>query len=147
MLLDAGADPNQCAAEFRGGTALQFAAIKGYIGIARKLLAKGADVNAKKSLRNGRTALEGAAEHGRIDMLQLLLNEGASIVASGRRQYIRAVKLAEKNAEFGAAKLLRDQGGWTEWDARQYEREELDLHENVWDSTMSIPHRRRTEQD
>ncbi|GAQ40235.1 hypothetical protein AKAW_10302 [Aspergillus niger] len=147
MLLDAGADPNQCAAEFRGGTALQFAAIKGYIGIARKLLAKGADVNAKRSLRNGRTALEGAAEHGRIDMLQLLLNEGASIVASGRRQYIRAVKLAEKNAEFGAAKLLRDQGGWTEWDARQYEREELDLHENVWDSTMSIPHRRRTEQD
>ncbi|RAK85511.1 ankyrin [Aspergillus costaricaensis CBS 115574] len=147
MLLDAGADPNQCAAEFKGGTALQFAAIKGYIGIARKLLAKGADVNAKKSLQNGRTALEGAAEHGRIDMLQLLLNEGASIVASGRRQYIRAVKLAEENAEFGAAKLLRDQGGWAEWDARQYEREELDLHENVWDSTMSIPHRRRTKQD
>ncbi|PYH31437.1 ankyrin [Aspergillus neoniger CBS 115656] len=114
MLLDAGADPNQSAAEFGGGTALQFAAIKGYIGIARKLLAEGADVNAKKSLRDGRTALEGAAEHGRIDMLQLLLNEGASIVASGRRQYIRAVKLAEQNAEFGTAKLLRDQGGWTE---------------------------------
>ncbi|PWY63640.1 ankyrin [Aspergillus eucalypticola CBS 122712] len=123
MLLDAGADPNQCAADVQCGTALQFAAIKGYIAIARKLLAKGADVNAKKSLVNGRTALEGAAEHGRIDMLQLLLNEGASIVASGRRQYIRAVKLAEKNAEFGAAKLLRDQAGWTEWDARQYEHE------------------------
>ncbi|RAH53365.1 ankyrin [Aspergillus piperis CBS 112811] len=147
MLLDAGADPNQCAAEFWGGTALQFAAIKGYIGIARKLLVKGADVNAKKSLQNGRTALEGAAEHGRIDMLQLLLNEGATIVASGRRQYIRAVKLAEENAEFGAAKLLRDHGGWTEWDARQYEHEKFDSDENNWDSTMSIPHHRRTEQD
>ncbi|GAT21829.1 hypothetical protein RIB2604_01100730 [Aspergillus luchuensis] len=131
MLLDAGADPNQCAAESRGGTALQFAAIKGYIGIALKLLAKGADVNARKSLRNGRTALEGAAEHGRIDMLQLLLNEGASIVESGRHQYIRAVKLAENNGKFGAAKLLRDHGGWTEWDARQYEHEKF-YDESGW---------------
>ncbi|GLB07215.1 hypothetical protein AtubIFM57258_002543 [Aspergillus tubingensis] len=147
MLLDAGADPNQCAARFGGATALQFAAIKGYIAIARKLLAKGADVNAISPWRNGRTALEGAAEHGRIDMLQLLLNEGASVVASGRRQYIRAVKLAEDNAEFGAAKLLRDHGGWTEWDARQYEREEFEFHENNWDYTMSIPHHRRTGQD
>jgi ankyrin repeat protein len=147
ILLDAGADPNQCAAEFWGGTALQFAAIKGYIGIARKLLAKGADVNAKKSLRNGRTALEGAAEQGRIDMLQLLLNEGASIEGNGRHQYIRAIKLAEDNAEFGAAKLLRDHGGWTEWDARQYEHEKFDFDENIWDSPMSIPHHTRTEQD
>ncbi|OGE51855.1 hypothetical protein PENARI_c012G01603 [Penicillium arizonense] len=152
VLLDAGADINRPASShvrlsFGGGTALQFAAIKGYIGIARKLLAKGADVNAKKSLRNGRTALEGAAEHGRIDMLQLLLNEGASIEGNGRHQYIRAIKLAEDNAEFGAAKLLRDHGGWTEWDARQYEHEKFDFDENIWDSPMSIPHDTRTEQD
>lgn len=142
MLLDAGADPNQCAAELGGGTALQFAAIKGYIGIALKLLAKGADVNAKKSLRSGRTALEAAAEHGRIDMLQLLLNEGASIVESGRHQYIRAVKLAEKNARFGAAKLLRDHGGWTEWDARQYKHEKVYIDENNWDLRVIRPPRR-----
>lgn len=131
MLLDAGANANQDAAEFWGGTALQFAAIQGYIGIARKLLEKGADVNAEKSLKNGRTALEGAAEHGRIDMLQLLLNEGASIEGSGRRQYIRAIKLAETNAVPGAAKLLRDHGGWAEWDARQYEHEKFDFDERV----------------
>ncbi|KAJ5168859.1 ankyrin [Penicillium canariense] len=147
MLLDAGADPNQDAAEFWGGTALQFAAIKGYIGIARKLLAKGADVDAGKSLRYGRTALEGAAEHGRIEMLQLLLNEGASIEGRGRRQYIRAIKLAESNAEFGAAKLLRDHGFWTGPDARQYEHEKFDFHEKRWDSQMSMPHHTRTDQD
>lgn len=111
MLLDAGADVNQDPAESSGGTALQLAAIQGYIGIARKLLGRGANVNAKMFRHLGRTALEGAVEHGRIDMLQMLLDEGASIEGSGRRQYIRAIKLAENNGQFGAVKLLRDHGG------------------------------------
>lgn len=62
----------------RGGvTALQLAAIGGYVGIALLLLEKGADVNAPAAKFHGRTALEGAVEHGRIDMLKLLHNAGA----------------------------------------------------------------------
>lgn len=129
ILLEAGADVNQEPAERAGATALQFAAIRGYIGIAHRLLDSGADVNAAKSLSYGRTTLEGAAEYGRIDMLQLLLNKGASIRGRGRRQYIRAVKLAEKNIEYAATQLLREHGGWNEADAQQYEIEAFDMRE------------------
>jgi ankyrin repeat protein len=52
-----------------GATALQIASLKGYIGIARRLLDLGADVNEDPAEYNERTALQGAAEHGRIDML------------------------------------------------------------------------------
>lgn len=50
-------------------------------------------------------------------MIQLLLNEGASIEGPGRRQYIRAIKLAEEHTHYAAAQLLRDHGGWNESDA------------------------------
>lgn len=68
--------------ETGGATALQLAAIKGYIGIARRLIDLGASVNEAPAESNGRTALQGAAEYGRIDMLQMLLNEGALVVAN-----------------------------------------------------------------
>ncbi|KAF4766835.1 hypothetical protein N7455_005462 [Penicillium solitum] len=90
-----------------GATALQIACLKGYIGIARKLLDLGADVNEAPAKYNGRTALEGAAEHGRIDMLQVLLDEGALIVGEGETQYRRAIELAERNGYQSAARLLR----------------------------------------
>ncbi|KAH8690778.1 ankyrin repeat-containing domain protein [Talaromyces proteolyticus] len=130
-LLGAGADVNQEPAEEGGATALQFASIRGYIGIARKLLDEGADVNAPKSIFWGRTALEGAAEGGRIDMLQLLLNEGASVQGAGRRQYIRAIKLAEKRTHYAAAELLRSCGGWSESDELRLELELFDVQEKV----------------
>lgn len=129
ILMSAGADVNQKAAWDRGATALQFAAIKGYIGIARKLLDAGADINAARSRYYGRTALEGAAEHGRLDMLQLLLNEGASVEGPGRRQYIRAIKLAEERTHYAAAVLLRKAGGWFESDIHQYKQEIFDREE------------------
>jgi FOG: Ankyrin repeat len=90
-----------------GATALQIACLKGYIGIARKLLDLGADVNEAPAKHNGRTALQGAAEHGRIDMLQVLLEEGALVVGEGETQYRRAVELAERNGHQASARLLR----------------------------------------
>ncbi|CAG7936805.1 unnamed protein product [Penicillium nalgiovense] len=90
-----------------GATALQIASLKGYIGIARRLLDLGADVNEDPAEYNGRTALQGAAEHGRIDMLQILLDEGALIVGEGEPQYHKAVELAQLNGRYAAAKMLR----------------------------------------
>ena len=81
--------------------------MKGFIGIARKLLDLGADVNQAPAIENGRTALEGAAEYGRIDMLQMLLNEGALVVGEYEDQYLTAVKLAEERGHYAAARLLR----------------------------------------
>ncbi|KAL2822787.1 ankyrin [Aspergillus cavernicola] len=125
MLLDAGADVNQEPARKAGATALQLAAIKGYIEIVRKLLDSGANVNADGACCMGRTALEGAAEHGRIEMLQFLLNEGALIKGPGRRQYIKAIKLADLRAQHAAAQLLENNGGWNKSDDRQYELEDV----------------------
>ncbi|KAJ6179493.1 hypothetical protein N7519_009954 [Penicillium mononematosum] len=90
-----------------GATELQIASLKGYIGIARRLLDLGADVNEDPAEYNGRTALQGAAERGRIDMLHILLDEGALIVGEGEPQYHKAVELAELNGHYAAARMLR----------------------------------------
>ncbi|KAL5362178.1 ankyrin repeat-containing domain protein [Aspergillus floccosus] len=126
-LLDAGADVNSEPYPNRGATALQFAAIQGFIGIARRLLELCADVNAGRAARFGRTALEGAAEHGRLDMLHFLLANGALIDGRGRRQYIRAVKLAEWNGNSTIATFLRSHGQWTAVDTPRADMERNDL--------------------
>jgi ankyrin repeat protein len=123
-LLQAGADVNQEAAFEAGATALQLAAIQGFIGIARKLIDLGANVNAPGACIDGRTALEGAAEHGHIDTVRLLLETGASIEGNGRKQYGRAVRLAEKNAAYATANLLKSISSWTDFDS-QYATEDI----------------------
>ncbi|KAK5996208.1 putative ankyrin repeat protein [Cladobotryum mycophilum] len=117
ILLQAGADVNAPAAKYEGATALQYAAINGCLGIARRLLELGADVNAPAGKRDGRTALEGAAEYGRIDTLHFLLSRGAEVHDHGRSQFIRAVKFAETNGQNAAAFLLKQHGGWTDSDS------------------------------
>lgn len=106
LLLEHGADINAPPAEERGVTALQAAAIYGYIPLALKLLERGADIAAAPSPIYGRTAIDGAAEHGRLDMLQLLLNaygdrEGLASVCS------QAASLAEKEGHVHIAVWLR----------------------------------------
>jgi ankyrin repeat protein len=93
------------------------AAIQGFVGIARKLINLGANVNAPGARMYGRTALEGAAENGHIDTVRLLLEAEASIEGDGRKQYWRAVRLAEQNAAYATANLLKSIGGWTEFDS------------------------------
>jgi hypothetical protein len=107
LLIEHGADVNAPAAEDGGATALQIAAIQGYIGIARKLLDLGSDVNQDPAWENGRTALMGAAEYGRIDMLQMLLDEGAQVVGEYEGYYYEAVALAEGRGHYAAARLLK----------------------------------------
>ncbi|KAL9071779.1 MAG: hypothetical protein Q9161_004043 [Pseudevernia consocians] len=88
-----------------GATALQYAAIGGYIGIAESLLAHSAEVNAPGGdTEHGRTALEGAAEHGRIDMLKLLANAGANLYGKG---YKNALQLARTNGHRAAERYLK----------------------------------------
>jgi ankyrin repeat protein len=127
LLLDAGAHIN-ASPSYGGVTAIQAAAIKGYIRVVQLLLNSGADVNTAPAFFDGRTALEGAAEHGRIDILQLLINAGARTMGDGQRQYLRAVKFAEKEGRFAAAKLLRNHRHWTEEDHQIFEDIVLDTH-------------------
>jgi len=72
-----------------------------------------ADVNAPRASKQGRTALEGASEHGRIDMIELLLHHGAKTTGTGRRQFVRSIKFAEREGHFVAAGLLRKCREWT----------------------------------
>ncbi|CAG8959566.1 hypothetical protein HYFRA_00001467 [Hymenoscyphus fraxineus] len=96
-----GADINAAPASSHGITALQGAAIMGYMKVALILLEKGADPNAAGAEEGGRTALEGAAEQGHLDMVQLLLNAGA-------RPSESAAYLAEEEEHFAIADLIRD---------------------------------------
>ncbi|CEL08208.1 hypothetical protein ASPCAL11359 [Aspergillus calidoustus] len=108
LLRDHDADVNIGPASNGGATALQLAAIRGYLGIARRLVDLHAEVDAPPAEFNGRSALEGAAENGRIDILQMLLDAGASVTGViGERQYRRAVYLAKQNGHYAAARLLR----------------------------------------
>lgn len=129
LLLENGAEVNQAPAYQAGATALQFAAIQGYIGIVRKLLEAGAAIHAPRSRIYGRTATEGAAEHGRIDVLQLFLNEEVSFEGDFRTEYIRSVKLAEKNGHRAAANLINSKICWTIWDREQLQDETFDYGE------------------
>jgi ankyrin repeat protein len=129
ILLENGANVNQSPADGSGATALQFAAIQGYIGIAQKLIDRGANINATRGRLYGRTALEGAAEHGRIDMLQLLLSGGVFGESEGRREVIRAVKLAVKNGRHAASRFLKTSIGWNDSDIECYKQELFDYEE------------------
>ncbi|KAM5369404.1 hypothetical protein ACJZ2D_009018 [Fusarium nematophilum] len=108
---DPKADINVPPSFMMGVTALQVAAIKGYLGLAKKLLDLGARVNARGARECGRTALEGAAEHGRLDMIQLLVHHGALTTGSGSLQYSRAIYFATRKGHDAAVDLLRRSRG------------------------------------
>ncbi|KAF5673555.1 hypothetical protein FCIRC_8018 [Fusarium circinatum] len=115
-LLRSGANINAAPSFFAGVTALQCAAIKGYIGLVKQLLDAGARVNARGSRHKGRTALEGAAEHGRLDMVEVLLHHGALTTGPGKYQFIRAIHFAERQGHYAIAALLRQSREWTDED-------------------------------
>ncbi|KAJ6137258.1 hypothetical protein N7471_003744 [Penicillium samsonianum] len=128
-LLDIGADVNQSPADSSGATALQLAAIRGYISIAQKLIGRGANINGSRGHHFGRTALEGAAEHGRTDMLQLLLDGGSFLEGEGRRELIRAVKLAVKNERHAISRYLKSFVDWNDSDNECFQKEVFDQEE------------------
>ncbi|KAF9771506.1 hypothetical protein IL306_010847 [Fusarium sp. DS 682] len=118
-LLKAGADVNLLPALENGATALQFAAINGHLGIAKRLIEMGALINAPgAALDGGRTALEGAAEIGRLDMIKFLLCHGVLTTGHGRLQYIKSIEYAAEEGHEAAERLLRDVRDWFPEDER-----------------------------
>ena len=105
LLLDSGAEVERLSTSpNEEGTALQFAAISGSIGVVSELIQRGATVDAPPMGERGRSALEGAAEHGRLDMVQLLLNLKADVRGS------RAVQFARREGHDGVVTLLLENG-------------------------------------
>jgi ankyrin repeat protein len=78
MFLDAGM--NVDSRNSRGWTALMVAAGKGYVDIARLIIARGAAVNAEGG---GLTSLRLAAFDGHAAIVKLLLEKGANVNAKG----------------------------------------------------------------
>ncbi|KAI0906918.1 ankyrin repeat-containing domain protein [Ustulina deusta] len=128
LLLRAGVDVNE---HDSGATALQWAAIKGHLGIAKYLLDLGAQVNALPAESHGRTALEGAAECGGLDMLELLLASGAHKTGRLHRYFVRAVKRAMAEGHHTAANLLKQSLGWSEEDEGLFGTKDIFL-ETPW---------------
>lgn len=96
---------------YSGATALQLAAMNGYVGIATFLLERGANPNHPPAYGRGRTAFEAAAEWGRIDTMSLLMGAGVDLdIKVGdppRSQYERALKFAEKNGFMASKRFVQ----------------------------------------
>ncbi|CAK7216979.1 hypothetical protein SCUCBS95973_002996 [Sporothrix curviconia] len=107
LLLKRGADVNGQPSIKYGATALQFAVIKGHLGIVSMLLESGADINAPGAQEEGRTALEAAAEHGRLDIMYLLLQNDNDVETLEARCK-KAAKLATSEGHAVLAKVLRE---------------------------------------
>ncbi|KAK1984149.1 hypothetical protein LZ30DRAFT_712307 [Colletotrichum cereale] len=129
-----GADIN-APAYTDDATALQYASIQGYFGLARRLLEFQADPNAPRGQSYlGRTALEGAAENGRLDVVQLLLNSGVETLSVGRFQYVRAIRYARKQGHHAVARLIKSHRLWEEADQRLFDDKNLLDYEGTYES-------------
>lgn len=107
LLLKSGADVNapndsRLYFEFEGGTALTIAACKGYVRIAKLLLAGGADPIEQGAM----PALCKAASHGRIDMIKLLITEALKTSEFNRNHIQTALEAANWAGHTAAAKFL-----------------------------------------
>lgn len=109
FLVNSGLNVNAPAAMDSGATALQIACIQGSVPMVEYLISRGADIHALGAEKHGRTALEAAAEHGRKDVVDLLLVHGATTVPHHRRQIVKAIFYAKKNANRVVAKILREE--------------------------------------
>lgn len=95
---------------FGGSTALQFAALKGYVGVAILLLEHGANPNYPPGQGDGRTAFEAAAEWSRVDMMFLLMKKGVEldlkIGSTQETQYQRACRFAEARGQMASKQFV-----------------------------------------
>ncbi|KAK7427000.1 hypothetical protein QQZ08_006427 [Neonectria magnoliae] len=126
-----GAEVNAPPAKDAGGTALQLAAIKGHLGLAKLLLDLGAHVTAMPSPHSGRSAIEGAAEYGRLDMVEFLLHYGDFATSIGHRQYVKAVKRATTMRYHAVVEILRGYRDWMDEDEELFKDKNL-LDEDDW---------------
>ncbi|GAP91165.1 putative ankyrin repeat-containing domain protein [Rosellinia necatrix] len=129
MLLNHGVSPNEKPNRrdsCHWMTALQLAAVHGYIAIANALIGNQppANVNAHR-WPHGQTALEAASGGGHLDMVQFLLCHGAKTEGTGRRQYLRAILFAQRGRHVEIVNMLKAHRRWTQHD------EELLRNESV----------------
>lgn len=125
------------AAVRAGGTALQLAAIGGYIGIFELLLEHQADITAQPAIVDRRTPLEGAAEHGRLDMTSYLLRlfDQRGLLYHMYSELSRAKEFAAKNGHHVVADLLDQamlQTDPTDWIARTDEDRYTECKKAIW---------------
>ncbi|KAF1972385.1 ankyrin, partial [Bimuria novae-zelandiae CBS 107.79] len=96
---------------YSGATALQLAAMNGYVGITTFLLEHDANPNYPPAKGEGRTAFEAAAEWGRIDTMSLLMGAGVDLdMQIGDppcTQYERSVGFAEKNGYMASKRFVQ----------------------------------------
>ncbi|RWA08374.1 hypothetical protein EKO27_g6732 [Xylaria grammica] len=155
ILLKHRVSPNGKPSKPAGMTALQSAAQKGFIGIAKILIdhETPADVNAHRSPLGGLTALESASQNGRLDMVQFLLSNGAKTEGTGQRQYIRAIRLAQNGGYVEVVNVLKAHRRWTRRDEESFRNENVEeyrvnVHESECsDSECEFPHECRSDSD
>jgi ankyrin repeat protein len=135
VLLARGADPN-ARENWKGQTALMWAAVLNNAAAAGALIEGGADVHARTS-RGAFTPLLFAARGGHVDVARVLLDAGANVnerLPNGTG----ALVLAIINAHYEMAAFLVDRGAEVNDDAQGWTA----LHQIVWSrrpSTGSYP--------
>ncbi|KAJ3457657.1 hypothetical protein MRS44_014798 [Fusarium solani] len=112
ILVEAGANVDEPAGDWKGATALQLAARKGDLSIARRLLALGANVGAPGFGWHGSTALIQAASHGRTEMLQLLLNHCDRTRDNWKTEMLLAGANAAFVGHYAILDILRSEETW-----------------------------------
>jgi ankyrin repeat protein len=124
-----------------GGTALQLAAMNGYVGIATFLLERGANPNYPPAEGHGRTAFEAAAERGRIDMMSLLVQWGVQFdMEFGKRpksQYERALRFSQRKGYMAANRFVKQlykhvQDRWTTEPVQDLSVPPMAADESAW---------------
>lgn len=104
-LLDHGANKET---KMTGDSALQVAAFRGNIAIARLLLERGADVNLRGG--EGNTPLKTAAEQGNVELAKLFLDAGADLEYAGGIDGGTALCMAADRGHPDVVRLLLDRG-------------------------------------
>ena len=109
LLLRNGADADSAPGDrnSEGTTALQLAAIGGYVGILELLVDYGANVEAPGSAKKGTTVLGAAAKHGRLDAVRLLLQRGVRLKRQLFGNECVEIRLAKQHGHHAIADLLK----------------------------------------